>query len=293
MTHESTRVGAAMGPPTVSPTYPGPDRRFGFGKNWASFLNVVNENRIVEAERSLREMIGTERLAGSTVLDVGCGSGLFSLAAMRLGARRVHSFDVDPNSVACARELRRRYFAAADEWTVEGASVLDERYFESLGMWDVVYSWGVLHHTGSMWKAIEHVTRGVAPSGVLFISVYNDQGGMSRVWTAVKRQYNRSWLGKASVVAVFVPYFAGRGLVTDIMRRRNPLNRYRDYHQSRGMSVVHDWIDWLGGYPFEVAKPEEIFDFCSQRGFTLQKLVTRGGTLGCNEFVFRRQRERP
>src|SRR4029079_9914222 len=75
--------------------------RFPFGRNWASFLGVLSEARIQEAERSLREMLGARRISGATLLDAGSGSGLFSLAAMRLGARRVHSFDFDAESVAC------------------------------------------------------------------------------------------------------------------------------------------------------------------------------------------------
>lgn len=261
--------------------------RFSFGKNWASFLRTLNDERIAAAERSLRDMMGPGRIAGATFLDAGCGSGLSSLAAMRLGARRVHSFDFDPASVACACELRQRYFPAAANWTIEQGSVLDERYLASLGTWDIVYSWGVLHHTGRMWQAIDRIARVVAPSGVLFISIYNDQGYMSRAWTAVKRLYNRSRLGRMFVLSVFMPYFAGRGVVADLVRFRNPLARYRQYQQFRGMSAIHDWIDWLGGYPFEVAKPEEVFDFCSERGFVLQRLLTQAGTIGCNEFVFR------
>lgn len=55
------------------------------------------------------------------------------------------------------------------------------------------------------------------------------------------------------------------------------------------MSHWHDWIDWVGGYPFEVAKPELIFDFYRDRGFTLHNMTTCGGGGGCNEFVFIRQ----
>jgi len=292
MSHEPSRIDVNASRRAGPLEYQQSKNRFAFGKNWASFLTSLNEDRIVEAERSLQEMIGKDRLDGATFLDAGCGSGLFSLAAMRLGAWRVHSFDIDADSVACARELGRRYFPAAVNWTIDQASVLDGAYLDSLGKWDIVYSWGVLHHTGNMWEAIDRVTTLVEPGGVLFISIYNDQGVASRMWSEIKRQYNESRLGKACILAGFFPYFACRGMAADILRLRNPMNRYRDYHRSRGMSVVHDWIDWLGGYPFEVAKPEEIFEFCTGRGFTLQKLVTRSGTLGCNEFVFKGPRER-
>lgn len=262
--------------------------RFAFGRNWASFLEVLDESRIGEAERSLSEMLGRDRIVGATFLDAGSGSGLFSLAAVRLGARRVHSFDFDPESVGCTQELRRRYFPAAEHWTIERGSVLDRAYLERLGPWDIVYSWGVLHHTGEMWKALDLITRPVAPSGHLFIAIYNDQGPRSRVWTTVKRLYNRSRLGKGALLAVLVPYNVGRGLAVDMIRRRNPLARYREYQRMRGMSMMHDWKDWFGGYPFEVAKPEAIFDSFFARGFSLTKLRTCGGDHGCNEFVFTR-----
>jgi 2-polyprenyl-6-hydroxyphenyl methylase/3-demethylubiquinone-9 3-methyltransferase len=226
-------------------------------------------------------------VAGRTFLDVGSGSGLSSLAASRLGASRIHSFDFDPDSVACTEAVRRRYAPDAP-WTVERGSALDASYLGSLGEWDIVYSWGVLHHTGDMWPAIDRVSRLVRPDGRLFIAIYNDQGPVSQGWKAVKRLYNTGAPGRFVVTSVFFPYFAVRGVVADLLRLRNPVTRYREYHRTRGMSMTHDWTDWLGGYPFEVATPEQVFDFCRSRGFSLEALRTCGGKLGCNEFVFRR-----
>ncbi|MGH7172722.1 MAG: class I SAM-dependent methyltransferase [Gemmataceae bacterium] len=263
--------------------------RFEFGKNWQRFLSVLNEDRVREAQRSLGSMLGVSTLAGKTFLDIGSGSGLFSLAAMRLGAERVHSFDFDPQSVACARELRRRYFDGCDRWTVEQGSVLDVDYLRCLGEWDIVYSWGVLHHTGDMWAALRNVAPLVRASGTLFLAIYNDQGGVSRVWKAIKHAYNKHLLTRWLISGLVIPFFfLLGGLVVDLLRMRNPLTRYREYKNHRGMSWVHDWFDWLGGYPFEVARPEEIFDFYRRQGFVLERLKTVGGRLGCNEFVFRK-----
>src|SRR5215510_1899574 len=98
--------------------------RFEFGKNWRRFLEGVRDEQIVTAESSLKRMLGVDSLAGLSFLDIGSGSGLFSLAARRLGAR-VHSFDYDPQSVACAAELRHRYFPGDGGWVVEKGSALD------------------------------------------------------------------------------------------------------------------------------------------------------------------------
>jgi len=260
-------------------------QRFAFGENWRRFLDILDDSRIAAAENSLRQMLDVASLNGRSFLDIGCGSGLFSLAARRLGAR-VHSFDYDPQSVACAQELRRRYFPDDPQWDIEEGSVLDAAYLSALPRFDVVYSWGVLHHTGNMWQALENAAARVAPGGKLFIAIYNDQGRTSDRWRAVKRTYNR--LPHGARFLVTIPVFVvgyWRRILKDTLRLK-PLDSMRNYSGYRGMSVWRDLIDWVGGYPFEVAKPEAIFDFYFQRGFTLTRLVTCGGTMGCNEFVF-------
>ena len=157
----------------------------------------------------------------------------------------------------------------------------------SKALWDIVYSWGVLHHTGNLWRALELVATRVSETGVLFISIYNDEGASSRRWRIVKRVYSGSLPGRVLVAGIFVPLFAGVGLVKDVMRFRNPLRRYREYRRQRGMSVVFDWLDWLGGYPFEVAKVDEVVSFLSHLGFSVVKLTPSAGR-GCNEFLFRK-----
>jgi len=262
-------------------------RRFEFGKNWTAFLKVLDEDRILTAEKSLQGMLEMETLKGKSFLDIGSGSGLFSLAARRLGST-VYSFDYDPRSVACTQELKRRYFADDKNWTIEQGSVLDSEYLEGMEQFDIVYSWGVLHHTGKMWQALGNAATRVKGRGMLFIAVYNDQGFLSKVWTKIKRNYcEGNKLIKLLMFFAYALYSVLRSFVGDIVKRNNPVARYTEYRKSRGMSRLHDWKDWLGGYPFEVAKPEEVFSFYKEKGFLLSKLKTCAGGKGCNEYVFR------
>ena len=261
-------------------------KRFEFGKNWRRFLTVLDNERIFEAENSLKLMLGMESLNGKTFLDIGSGSGLFSLAARRLGANVV-SFDYDPDSVACTVELKKRYFDNDAKWEIAQGSVLDENYVTSLGQFDIVYSWGVLHHTGDMWKALHNAKLAVKEGGLLFIAIYNDQGPISTFWKTVKRTYCSGPIKKFLVTVGLVPVFIIGGFFIDLAHKPNPFKRYTGYKSKRGMSFLRDWIDWFGGYPFEVAKPEEIFEFYQKYGFSLTRLKTKNG-MGCNEFVFRK-----
>lgn len=253
--------------------------RFAFGRNWQRFLTVLDDDRIREAEKSLQEFLGVDSFAGKTLLDIGSGSGLFSLAARRLGATVV-SFDNDPQSVACTDELRRRYFPDDPCWRVMQGSVLDADFLRSLGCFDVVYAWGVLHHTGDMWRALENVTIATAAGGKLFIAIYNDGGRASRRWLKRKHRYNRlpRALRLPYAVAVFAPIeLATLGV---FVMRRNPtgyFDLWRNYKRSRGMSRQHDMIDWIGGYPYEFTPIDRLLTFVGRAGFRVIKVVPSRG----------------
>lgn len=263
-----------------------PELRFAFGRNWLSFLSTLDDHRIDEARRRLCESLGRDSLHGVRALDIGSGSGLSSLAMHQLGADVV-AFDYDTDSVACTEELRRRYAPNATNWQVMQGSALDPAFMAGLGQFDLVYSWGVLHHTGAMWRAIELVEARVASHGTLLLALYNDQGWRSRVWHAVKQTYCSGTPGRWLICAVFYPVFGLYALWQDLRRFKSPGTYARQYASKRGMSLLHDWKDWLGGYPFQVAKPAEVVGRLTTIGFVLQRQsLTRG--LGCNEFVFRK-----
>jgi len=266
------------------------DLRFKFGENWAEFLTNLDDEQIRQAESSLKNMLQVERLDGKKFLDIGSGSGLFSLAARRLGAD-VKSFDFDLQSVACTSELRRHYFPGDTRWVVEQGSAVDADYLENLGTFDVVYSWGVLHHTGSMWLGIEYSMRRVAKGGQLFIAIYNDQGWMSHVWWLIKYGHQKmpKWLKRFysfatwySIIGVNILKYT---LLFSPMTAIKPLFKYSP---RRGMKKYYDILDWIGGFPFEFAKFDVLKTFCLAKGFKLMNFMTASGH-GCHQMVFQHE----
>lgn len=259
------------------------DARFEFGKNWSAFLSTIDERRVALAQQSFVDLIRMPSLVGRRFLDVGCGSGLSSLVARRLGAE-VLSFDYDARSVATTQALKDRFAPGDSAWNIERGSVLDADYLSRLGQWDIVYSWGVLHHTGAMWQAIDNARALVAPGGRLALALYNDQGRISEYWRRIKHGYvTHTWMRPLLVGLAFVWTWGWTTLVD--FKHLRPGRSWRTYGRERGMSAWHDLVDWVGGYPFEVATPDAIFEFCRKRGFVLDNLITRQGR-GCNEFVF-------
>jgi 2-polyprenyl-3-methyl-5-hydroxy-6-metoxy-1,4-benzoquinol methylase len=259
--------------------------RFKFGKNWKEFLKSLNQQKINFAKKCLLDFLEEKDLNDKTFLDIGSGSGLSSLVARTAGAN-VYSFDYDIDSVDCTKHLKHTYFSDDSKWKIKQGSALDAKFLESLGKFDIVYSWGVLHHTGDMFNALELIEKNVGNNGKLFISLYNDQGFTSKLWHRIKRTYvNSPYLIKQLIL--FICYFRLWGPITikDFIKLR-PFYTWKEYHKARGMSPRKDVVDWVGGYPFEVSKPEEIIHFFIKKGYSLQKLKTCGGGKGCNEFLF-------
>jgi len=253
--------------------------RFRFGENWKQFLQVLDDDRIREAERSLSEMLNLERLDGKTFLDIGSGSGLFSLAARNLGAS-VFSFDYDPTSVWCAQELKNRFHRDDPRWQISQGSVLDAEFMSRLpSTVDIVYSWGVLHHTGRMYEAIEAAAKKVAPGGKFYVAVYR-KTWFCWLWRLEKKLYSSS--GRTVQWAIRSLYRCTVGVAYRV--------RHSGKATRRGMDWQYDLHDWLGGYPYESVTPRKIKRFIHERGFTTARQVVKSEgvhiTPGCDEFIF-------
>ncbi len=256
---------------------------FSFGENWKKYARYLNDAKIEQATESLRASFEPFGLADETFLDIGCGSGLFSLGAQRLGARSVTSVDIDPASVECTSHVRSVY-GDPSNWDVRSGSALDREFLAQLPVSSRVYSWGVLHHTGSMWEAIENVLPLVGAGGALVIALYvAPLRPEVHMW--LKRRYNRAgrivkWLMKTMYACGLLALLA--------LHRRDPIRYVREYGRtSRGMSYWRDVEDWLGGLPCEFSTPEEVTAFLTERGFETVR-VSRGSPGGCAEYLLRR-----
>lgn len=265
---------------------------FAFGKNWQNYVLSLNEEKIHNAKRSLQNFLGLQSLRGKRFLDAGSGSGLFSLVARQLGAKVV-SFDVDEESVNCTKGLKNRFYPTDRKWEIKKGSLLNNKFVSTLGKFDIVYCWGVAHHTGKMHEALANIAPLCPKNGLLYLAIYNDQGRKSIKWEKIKFHYNQLPKSVQLIYALrYVFAFEFRNFAHSLIKLniKEYLGLWKDYDKSsgRGMSRWNDYVDWIGGYPFEVAKPEVIFDLYRSRGYELLKIKTCGGGLGNNEYLFKK-----
>jgi len=257
---------------------------FEFGKNWSEYVDEsFSEERLEISRQHLLDFLARDDLVGATFLDVGCGSGIHSLAALRSGADSVVSFDVDAKSVAATRSLWTRE-GRPENWKVMQGSALDEVFLKTLEAADILYSWGVLHHTGDMWQAIRNVAPLVKSDGVFYLALYTTSP-RTPYWVRIKQRYNLT--GQWGKRFIEVKYLLKHVLLADLVFRRNTFRRIRTYKASRGMAFMTDVRDWLGGWPYEDCSPDEMLDFAYRElGLGLSRIGTGEA---CTEYLLYRR----
>ena len=231
--------------------------RFEFGKNWYGFAKRnFNEQRLEVAGKHILDFMGRKSLKGLDFLDIGCGSGLHSFAAHRAGAGRIHGIDYDPNSVAASKLLREKA-GNPSNWIIERGDVLDEAGVAKLGKWNFVYSWGVLHHTGDVWRAINNAQSAVADGGQFYIALYAaDVQPQAQFWLDKKQEYNRASEWKKRQMVYW--YIWNYGMQKKISKLPSIVRTVMEYRLKRGMNYFADIRDWLGGWPMEFVFDQDV-----------------------------------
>ncbi len=246
------------------------ENHFKFGENWEKLVATISDDGLRSAIEDLSGFLGTDTLQGKSFLDIGCGSGLHSLAAYKMGASSIISLDIDPKNVTNVQNIKRKFqVPSTAAWTEGLLSIVEADQVKKLKPADIVYSWGVLHHTGDMWNAIRNAASLVKPGGQFYIMLYRDSH-LAGMWKFIKRVYTFS---PSPVQFLLRILYAGMLLTALALSGRNPARVVRDYGKKmRGMTWYVDVVDWLGGYPFEYCSAEECIDFLKPMGFKLTKI---------------------
>ncbi|MFZ3069228.1 MAG: class I SAM-dependent methyltransferase [Microgenomates group bacterium] len=260
---------------------------FSFGENWQEYLNKVSPKKIIQAENSMLDLISKSQLKNKSFIDIGCGSGLFSFAAYRFGVAKLLSVDIDKYSIKCVNRLKQQEDNPIN-WLVKHGSILNQKFVNSLGKFDIVYSWGVLHHTGDMYQAFNNIIKICKKNSYLILAIYNKNRGLSALfsgssdlWLKIKKTYNSSgWFGKKIIEYLYYIWFVFGYILT----LRNPFLYIKNYN-NRGMFFTTDIKDWLGGYPYEYASVDELINYFSNKGFFVKKIIS-SDNLGCHQILF-------
>lgn len=272
-----------------------PEVRFAFGRNWSDYSASVTDEDVRRAACALEELVGARVLRGARFLDIGSGSGIHSAAAAALGVREVVAVDLDEQCVETTRRLLSSRREAV-RFRVEVCDVL-EGSLRKYGEFDVVYSWGVLHHTGDLNGALRRAAQAVAAEGLFVFALYR------RTWMDWFWKIEKRWYAQAGPRAQGVAQIIYRGAFGAALRvRGQTLKDYVRRYAYRGMRFDHDVHDWLGGFPYETATPEEVESTLRELGFRRLRCKTHRGRFlgrdlgllgsGCDEYVYQRGSEK-
>ena len=260
--------------------------QFDFGSNWKEFsAKALSPEKIQQARNDFQTLMAGINIRGVTLLDIGFGQGLTLLISTELGAITA-GCEINPISIEVL-EFNKQKFPKIKDCSIPiiTGSILDPKIISDLkkvdflhgNLYDIVHSWGVLHHTGNMWEAIKITSDLVKPNGHFIISIYN-RHWTSKIWLLIKWLYNKSpQIIKKLLVYTFFPIiYVAKYIVTG----KNPAK------SKRGMDFYFDVIDWVGGYPYEYATKDEIAKYVENLGFKCLRCISATVPTGCNQFVF-------
>ncbi len=258
------------------------ERTFAFGKNWQAYVqHALTPQKVAQAKTAFLKLFEGIEFRGKSFLDIGFGQGIALFAAQERGAH-VMGIDVDEENLRSLTKTAQM-FHSQQMPVVRIASILDDAFVETQlqqGQFDIVHSWGALHHTGNMLQAIHHAASLVKCGGYLVLAIYNKHWS-SPIWGRIKWLYNHSpEFVQQLLVMLFYPIIY---LAKFVVTGKNPKAK------ERGMDFFYDVVDWIGGYPYEYASIAAIQEIMERKGFVCVRIIPALVPTGCNQFVFQKR----
>ena len=261
---------------------------FDFGENWSNYLHDVDDDRVSLAMKNINDALGDNFIRDKSFLDIGCGSGIHSLAALKLNAKYVKSFDINKKNIINTKKIISKFWEK-NNYDVEVMNILEANDYSI--KYDIVYSWGVLHHTGEMNIAIKNSINYCKKNSILFIALY-EKTIYCKMWRMIKKFYNNTNRINQFLLLNFYNILKIFGLLITL---KNPYLYVKNYRSNRGMSFIYDQIDWIGGYPYESINKTELLKIIGSDFKLLQYKRAKTGLFrsilgtGCSEYVFKKK----
>jgi ubiquinone/menaquinone biosynthesis C-methylase UbiE len=240
------------------------------------FYDVVWTEYIPEYEASENhwKMFYTpDEVKGKSVLDAGCGTGIFSIIFANNGAARVKGIDISEGSLETGRSLKEKFGLENIEFVKEDMLRLpfkDEEF-------DIVWAWGTVHHTTDPLAAITELMRVLKRGGSLFLAVYK-RTRLTFIHEIIRRTLvrtpRRMWTFLSKVMAFFL------APVVFFFKKREK--------SRKGEKLEELILDWYFVPIRHYYRPKEIQTFLEDRGFVIEKHLAASGRFdSSSNFIFK------
>ena len=239
---------------------------------WTEYLPEYNAS-----ETHWKIFYSPQDIEGKSVLDAGCGTGIFSIIFARNGAASVLGIDISEGSLETAKALKTKF--DLENASFQKQDMLDLPFADE--SFDIVWAWGTVHHTTDPFKAMSELIRVLRAEGSILLAVYT----RTRVTflheiirKALVRTPRKTWKALSKILALVlspVVYF------------------FKKREKSRKGEKLEELImDWYFVPIRHYYYPEEIKVFLEEQGFTIEKYLPASGRFNStSNFIYKARKD--
>tara|TARA_B100001063_G_C16709692_1_gene527317 strand:+ start:122 stop:1153 length:1032 start_codon:yes stop_codon:yes gene_type:complete len=144
-----------------------------YGKLWKERFLDFSLDQTKFLKKLLNKLdFDIKKIKGKKILDMGCGSGRFTSAFAKLGAKKVYGVDLGSDGISVAKKLTKKF--NIKNATFKNASVLNMPFKNNY--FDFVFCKGVLHHTGNLKRGLDEFIRMIKINGYGYLYLYGRGG---------------------------------------------------------------------------------------------------------------------